>query len=599
MLVSRFNVDEEAGLDDPATFARSLREMAAELQSAACSRPEEEFIRHALDSAAIVAITDVHGTITYVNRKFCEISGYRADELVGSNHRILKSDRHGTEFFRSMYRMIARGRVWHGEICNRRKDGSHYWVDTTIVPHMSASGKPDSYTSIRFDMTKQKALEDELRSSEEHLRCLAELDPLTGLANRRHFQDRIEELTSAKAQERHRFHLALLDIDSFKDINDTLGHDAGDKLLRILASRINANQGSHGFVARLGGDEFGLVLAGVRDDEAKVFFEQILTAIRLPIQTRAFSRQCSASAGITVFPDDGLNAGDLFKAADLALYQAKSQGRDRLEFFRPELKYAVESRSRVLSEIRHGLQADAFELHYQPVVPVTRDEPVSVEALLRWRHSERGLLAPGAFLEGFADPATCAAFGKLVLEKVFEDAAVFKAGGLQLQPIAINVTSMDFQSTDFVNRIFSLSHTSGVSLEQLCVEVTEGMFLNVGHDRIERGLRRLHEAGVEIALDDFGTGHASLTHLRQLPFDRLKIDRSFVASIVDSHEDQVIISGIVDIAHALGKLVTAEGVETMEQAQLLTPNGLRPAPGLVFRQGLLSGKPAGHCGDVI
>lgn len=224
-------------------------------------QPEDDFIRYALDSAAIVATTDVRGTITYVNSKFCEISGYTEQELVGSNHRMLKSGEHGTPFFREMYREIASGKVWHGEICNRRKDGSFYWVHTTIVPHVSMHGKIDSYTAIRFDITGRKSLEEQLLASKENLRRIANIDPQTGLPNRRHFQDYIGSLVERYGPVDREFHLALLDIDMFKEINDSFGHPAGDQLLSTVADRLQSLADDRMLISRVGGDEFGLIFA--------------------------------------------------------------------------------------------------------------------------------------------------------------------------------------------------------------------------------------------------------------------------------------------------------------------------------------------------
>lgn len=549
-------------------YSTLLEGAASALRAIARFRPEEDFIRYALDNSAIVAVTDVRGTITYVNGTFCEISGYTQAELLGSNHRMLKSGLHDTDFFRAMYREIAQGRIWHGEICNRRKDGSLYWVDTTIVPHISERGKADSYTSIRFDITERKQLEVDLRASKEHLKHLANHDPLTGLPNRRRFQEFVEAAVERHAGAGRCFHLALLDVDTFKEINDSFGHPAGDQLLQTVAARLAAHCPPNGFVSRLGGDEFGIILADASPSAAAAVFEAALQSLREPIEIGASARRCSASLGVAVFPQDGRTSEALFKAADLALYHAKSLGRDRYELFQPSLREAVERRAELLLEIEDGLRDDAFLLHYQPIVP-SAGGPVSLEALMRWRHPQRGLLAPGAFQEGFADPAIRAALGMFMLERVFQDLARLRAACLPLRRVAMNLTNSDFRSDAFVDRFFDLVAETGIGPERFCAEVTEGMFLGSHQKRVEDGLRRLHGAGVEIALDDFGTGYASLTHLRQLPLDRLKIDRSFVANMVASQEDRAIVRGIIDIAHSLGKRVTAEGVETIEQAELL------------------------------
>ncbi|HEX2840461.1 putative bifunctional diguanylate cyclase/phosphodiesterase [Hyphomicrobium sp.] len=543
---------------------------AAKLRIPSQLNPEDDFVRYALDSAAIVATTDVRGTITYVNSKFCEISGYSEAELIGSNHRMLKSGEHGMEFFRAMYREIARGRVWHGEICNRRKDGSRYWVDTTIVPHTSARGKIDSYTSIRFDITARKLLEDELRASKEHLRRIANIDPLTDLPNRRRFQEYITSLVAEHAHSGREFHLALLDVDTFKEINDSFGHPAGDAFLQTVASRLRSVADERMLIFRLGGDEFGLIFVEGTSEEANALFEHALEAIRQPTQIAGTSRRCSASLGVANFPGHGRDLDSLLTAADLALYHAKSLGRDRVEVFQPRLKEVAERKSEVLAEIEQGLQLNAFELHYQPIVPVASDRNMSLEALMRWRHPQRGLLTPAVFQEGFSDPAVRATLGQFMLERVFRDVGQLRKKGVPLNRVAINLTNSDFRSDSFLDRFFELSNETGVGPQCFCVEVTEGMFLGLNQKRVEEGLHRLHDAGVEVALDDFGTGYASLTHLRQLPIDRLKIDRSFVANMVTSKEDQAIARGIIEIAHSLGKAVTAEGVETLEQVELLS-----------------------------
>ena len=526
---------------------------------------EHDFIRHALDSAAIVAITDVTGTITYVNRKFCEISGYSEAELIGENHRKLRSGHHDTAFFRTMYRAIARGHVWHGEICNRRKDGSLYWVYTTIVPHRNAAGKVDSYTSIRFDISARKQLESDLIVSRARLETVAHLDPLTSLPNRRSFQEFLDDTVAAARP----FHLALLDIDSFKEVNDSFGHSTGDYLLQTVATRLKALCAGRAFIARLGGDEFGIVLTGATPAEAATFFEEALEQIRQPIAIGTATRRFSLSLGVAVFPVDGAEGESLFQAADLALYRAKALGRDRLELFHPHLKTAADHRSELLQEINDGLREEAFDLHYQPILPIGKAGLPSLEALLRWRHPTSGLLSPGTFQEGFSDPAVLAAIGMFVLERAFRDLKRMLDQKLPVHRLAINLTNSDFRSDAFVDRFFELSAETGISPKRFCVEVTEGMFLGSLQSRVEKGLRRFYDAGVEIAFDDFGTGYASLTHLRQLPIDKLKIDRSFVANIVTSRQDRAIVRGIIGIAHALGKTVTAEGVETREQMDLL------------------------------
>lgn len=539
-------------------------------------------ISNALDNAAIVARTDVQGTITFVNRKFCEISGYSPAELIGANHRILRSGVHDTAFFRTMYRTIASGQVWHGEICNRRKDGGLYWVDTTIVPHFDAAGKLASYTSVRFDISPRKLVENELRASREQLERVVNVDTLTDLPNRRHFQMYLErQLETAHTPERP-LCLALMDIDSFKEINDSFGHDAGDKLLKIVAGRLRVLSSEKVFIARLGGDEFAIVISDMAQEEAVRLIHVVQETLRAPFSIDEWQRHSTASIGVALCPRHASDAESLFKMADIALYYAKGMGRDRCELFRTEFQNAIDRRAELIDEIEAGLGEGQFVMHYQPIVNANPHDPVSLEALLRWRHPKLGLLTPDSFAEGLSEPAIQAEIGLHVLQQALHDRAAMAAQGLSIGRVAINLTNADLRSDTFIDRFFALCETLGLKPSQICVEVTEGMFLGRNLPTMQRRLKRLHEAGVEVALDDFGTGYASLTHLRQLPFDRLKIDRSFITNIMKSQEDLSIVRGIVGIAHSLGKRVTAEGVETLDQAELLLRLGCDHLQGWYF-----------------
>lgn len=539
-------------------------------------------ISDALDDAAIVARTDIKGTIIFVNRKFCEISGYSKEELLGANHRILRSGVHDTAFFREMYRVIAHGGVWHGEICNRRKNGELYWVDTTIVPHFDDDRKLASYTSVRFDVTGRKNVERALRASRAQLEKAVNIDALTDLPNRRCFQAYIETRLDRAPDAGNPLYLALLDIDAFKEINDTFGHDAGDQLLKIVAGRLLALSSKNVFIARLGGDEFAIVISSMARQDACDLIQEAQEALRAPFSINDWQRHSTTSIGVAICPEHAGDAESLFKMADIALYYAKDMGRDRCEVFRSEFKEAVDRRAELLDEIEVGLDEGQFALHYQPIVNADPQDPVSLEALLRWQHPRLGIISPDRFAAGMNDPAIQAEIGRFVMQRALNDYAALARLGISIGRVAINLTNADLRSDTFINRFFELCEALGISPSHICVEVTEGMFLGRGTTQMRNRLARLHDAGVEVALDDFGTGYASLTHLRQLPFDRLKIDRSFITNIMKSQEDLAIVRGIIGIAHSLGKRVTAEGVETVDHAELLLRLGCDHLQGWYF-----------------
>lgn len=336
------------------------------------------------------------------------------------------------------------------------------------------------------------------------------------------------------------------------------------------------------FVARLGGDEFGIVMTGIQDDNVLAFLDQVLTSLREPVKLSTTTRRCSASIGVASFPQHASSLDELFKAADMALYRSKALGRDQAKFFIPRLREVAERKSELLHAVADGLDRGQFRLYYQPLVPSDPHSPISLEGLLRWNHPDQGLITPNAFLVDMDDPGLLAAIGMFVVKQAFEGMEVIDGESLPVGRIAINVTNADFRSDAFVDRFFELSLQTGIAPDRFCVEVTEGVFLGRDFQHLEGRLSRLHEAGVEIALDDFGTGFASLTHLRRMPIDRIKIDRSFVSNLTTSVEDLAIVRGVIDIAHSMAKVVTAEGVETREQAELLQHLGCDYLQGWYF-----------------
>ncbi len=530
------------------------------------------FQRDALDAAAIVAVTDRSGVITSVNAKFCDISGYSEAELIGQTHRVVRSGVHDRAFFKDLYHTIGRGAVWHGVICNRAKSGHFYWVDTTIVPHADGSG----YTAIRFDVTPQK-------EAERRLWRLANVDPLTGLANRR----RVMELLGRATEDGKPFLLAILDIDHFKDVNDSAGHAMGDRLLQSVADCLKGAITPGDELGRLGGDEFALILRGDGDgDAARARLDELSAAIAHNPAAQGFGWSIQASIGAASFPRDALDVHDLMKWADMALYAAKRAGRGCARLFEVGMRDDADCRAATRAAIRHALIADEMFVVYQPIATIATPQPMGFEALLRWRANDGAIQTPATFGDVFEDDRTAAEIGTFVLTQVLDQITRWNSAGVPFQSIAINATLGDFRSSSFVDRIVEEVDAGRLRGEQLCVEITEGMLLDRGARAVRQSIDRLHSRGIQVAFDDFGTGFASLTHLRQLPISRVKIDKSFIEAICADHKDRVIVKSVIDLAHQLGITVVAEGVEDAEQAMLLRSMACDRIQGFLISPGI-------------
>lgn len=545
--------------------------------------PHDFWIK-AVNDVLIVAVTDPAGRIVHVNDRFCAISGYSREELLGRNHRIVSSGTHSKSFFADMYRTIRDGRTWRGEICNRAKDNSLYWVATTIIPERDQTGRIARYVACRFEITEQKA-------AQRRLGEMASCDPLTGLLNRNGLKNELVRLLARSECRDEGVSVIVLDIDNFKDVNDLNGHDVGDRVLRTVASRLHARLGDHGLAARLGGDELAIVLRDRGPDTASLI-ASLQEVIRQPIEVGPVTFGISASLGVARFPADGRTPADLMKRADIALYSAKRQGRDRCVIFEPAMLESTARRVETLERAAVGIARGEFELFYQPIVALDDRSPPSCEALLRWRHPARGLLTPGAFSDVFESRRLMAEIGRLVQRQVIRQASAWLRKGVPFERIKFNTSTADFEVPGYAKRLLARLASVGVPTGCIGVEVTEGMFLGQRSTSIRHELALLSENGIEIAFDDFGTGFASLTHLRELPIDRLKIDRSFVMNIGTCTRDEKIVRGIVDLAHSLGMVVTAEGVETEEQLEKLIQIGCDRMQGYLFAEVMPAAKAA-------
>ncbi|MCX7078915.1 MAG: EAL domain-containing protein, partial [Pseudomonas sp.] len=480
----------------------------------------DERYRRAVDAAAIFSETDLAGRITHVNDQFCLISGYSREELLGENHRMLRSGLHSAEFFTSMWRSIALGKVWKGEICNRAKDGTLYWVDSTVVPLLDdETGRVQRYVSIRFDVSEKRKLLHSLQWRVGH-------DVLTGLPNRAFLSDLLDQSLDFSRLENIPLAVCMLDLDGFKAVNDGYGHASGDLLLVEVAKRLRAIIRGEDAVARLAGDEFVLILRYVRDvSELDAALHRVLGAISAPYSVLGKEINVFASIGVTLFPADNEDAETLLRHADQAMYVAKQGGRNRYHLFDVSRDREVKVTYQTVERVRQALARGELSLHFQPKVNMRRGSVVGFEALLRWEHPQNGLVPPKDFLPLVEETDLIVDIGEWVMDQVMTQMHQWQLAG-QSWPVSINIAARHFQRADFVDRLKSvLERHAQVAPQMLDLEIVESVAIeNIQH--VSTCLEACQALGVRFSLGDFGTGHSSLSYLKRLRTQTIKIDRS-------------------------------------------------------------------------
>lgn len=643
-------------------------------------------ILESLDKAAIVAITNPQGIITYVNDKFVEISKYSREELIGSNHRILNSGYHPWSFFKKMWRTIGTGNVWNGEIKNRAKDGSIYWVSTTIVPFMNDRGKPERYVAIRTDITNRIQMEKELQTAlendfestikqltnfifkierdhennfriilsegknaqrihlttenvknktinelfpkkesniieyyakrayagnhvkfemklwdvdflihlsplfkegrvknvlgitfditerkkdEEKIKYMAYHDMLTNLPNRSFFIKTLKDKIVNAQQNEESFAVIFLDLDRFKNVNDTLGHGAGDQLLELVSERLKQSMHPSITASRFGGDEFVLLLPNVNKQKAKHHANKILNELSDYYKVNHMEFYISPSIGISMFPEDGQEAEELIKNADIAMFEAKTlsytQGENIVHFFNHELIDQKNQQAMLEVALQKAVKAEEFELYYQPQVDFFTNEIVGVEALIRWHHPALGLVSPMDFIPLAEETGLIITIGEWVLRTACQQARSWQDTGHPPMTMAVNISIRQFMVKGFSNLVKEILMETGLDPQYLELEITESMTIDVKYT--EKILQELQDIGIKVSIDDFGSGYSSLNYLSHLPINKLKIDRSFLIEL--NERNKAVVKAIVALAQNLNIEVLAEGIESKEHISFL------------------------------
>ena len=540
-------------------------------------KKNEDFLRkltHGIEhSASAVLITDLHGTIEYVNKKFTQLTGYSPEEAIGRNPRILKSDATPREVFDNLWRTILAGQEWRGELLNRRRTGEVYWSIASISPLHNEQGEITHFIANVEDINERK-------NAEATIERLAYFDPLTDLPNRRMLQDRLDMALKRSRRQATGAALLYLDLDSFKHINDSLGHPAGDKLLREMASRFTQTLRDDDVVCRLGGDEFAVILHDIRHDQDVVPITQKLLDIAAePLQLEGREVAVTSSIGIALYPKDGTDAKVLGKHADIALYHAKAEGKNTFRFFSEELNNNLRDRVAMEHGLRHVLDRGELELHYQPKVSVTSGQVTGVEALLRWNSPEFGLVSPMRFIPLAEETRQIIPIGDWVLRTACQQQLLWQQQGLQLN-MAVNLSAVQFKSPTLVERIAALIDETGIQPENLELELTESALVDKPDD-VVRVLEQLRSLGCGISIDDFGTGYSSLSYLKNFPVTILKIDRSFVRDLSHNSGDRAIAQSVVSLATNLDMKTVAEGVEEPEQLEILKQIGCTYIQGFI------------------
>ena len=531
------------------------------------------------NSSEAIIVTDAENNIIAANPAFTTMTGWTLDEVKGRNPRMFQSGRHDQAFYDAMWHALNTRGHWHGEVWDVRKDGALHVKLLTINVIRNEKGETFRHVALFTDITSRKQVEELVWRQ-------ANFDTLTNLPNRQMFRDRLEQEARKANRTRKQFALMLIDLDRFKEVNDTLGHDQGDILLVEASQRITGCVRKSDTVARLGGDEF-VVIVSELDDIARVerVAQAILEKLNAPFILAGHEAYVSASIGITIYQNDSSNLDDLFRNVDQAMYVAKNSGRNRFAYFTIDMQEAALTRMHLASDLRSALAAGQFSVHYQPVVELASGRIHKAEALIRWRHPVRGMVSPAQFIPLAEESGLIVQIGDWVFTEAVKQVKQWRSKFDAAFQISVNKSPVQIRhdgSTSIAWADYLREHD--IPGQSLVIEITEGLLLNA-EENVNARLLAFRDAGIQVAIDDFGTGYSSLAYLKEFDIDYLKIDQTFVSNLGKSSNDLVLCEAMIVMAHKLGLRVIAEGVETAAQRDLLL------AAGCDYAQGYLYSKP--------
>jgi diguanylate cyclase (GGDEF)-like protein/PAS domain S-box-containing protein len=571
-LLVRGGIVERAADGRPLRLAGTFRDTSEMRKAERVGRIAEEVIESMQEA---VAVTNANHEFVTVNPAFEEMTGFDADDIAGQSNALLNSDRHDPEHYRGARRALEASGHWAGELWQRRRNGEDRLLAVRTSRILLEPDNERLYVSVLSDITER-------RRNEHRLQRLASHDPLTGVANRNAFMQQLDAILPTLAIDDGLLGVLLIDLDRLKHVNETLGHDAGDELLQAVALRLEACLASGDLLARLGSDEFVISPIAARSPESLVWYAQFLiSAFGEPFPIRGRAIAVTPSIGISVWPEHGTDARHLVNAADSAMYEAKGAGRNTFRFYSPARYQAIRERMELERRIRLAVERNEFLLVYQPRFAIAAGRITGFEALLRWRHPERGLVSPEEFVGILEETGLVVPVGHWVLSEALAQVREWRQHGYPDISVSVNVSQRQLREGTLHQFITILLNELGLNGNALELEITESQLMDDPDDAIAQ-LEDLHRLGLRVAIDDFGTGYSSLAHLRKLPIDILKIDKAFVADVPGDADSGVIIETILGMARTLKLSVVAEGVENEAQARFLGNLGVTEIQGFWY-----------------